>query len=188
MSRVRPTPSRIQVVHEAGRLLVTIPTARSWVAVPFLTLWLCGWAMGEGFAIRQILSGRTPGPAQAFLAVWLLGWTVGGGAALLALLWNLVGREVITVDGRTLAVRRVIGTFGPSREYDLASITNLRAEPGPFGGLRATSSLPTSRFGAIAFDYGARTHRFGVALEGEDVTKLIDAVRERLPARSTGQW
>ncbi len=40
----------------------------------FLIFWLCGWAVGEFFAIYAILSGES----EPFLIFWLCGWTLGG--------------------------------------------------------------------------------------------------------------
>ena len=40
--------------------------------------------------------------------------------------------------------------------------------------------------GAIAFDHGAATVRVGPGLEGEDVTRLLEVLRERIPGRRAG--
>jgi hypothetical protein len=69
-----------------------------YAAAAFLGFWLCGWAVGEFFAIGMLLSMvfgiggiGFQGPAgggelcvSLFLFGWLGGWTVGGAAAIYA--------------------------------------------------------------------------------------------------------
>ncbi len=186
MARIVPTASRIDVAREPGRLRITAKVRRNWFIVIFLSGWLGGWAMGETFAIKALASGGTPGGASAFLVFWLIAWTAGGGAAIYSLLWNLVGREEITLDGRTLTVRLGAAGLGRSREYDLSAITNLRAEPASNDLLRYTRTTPWASSGAIAFDYGAKTHRLGISLDGQDVQTAVEAIKERLPAAARG--
>src|SRR5512138_821345 len=101
MARVAPAPSRLTTSRELGKLKIVSRVRRNWFIVLFLGAWLCGWAMGETFAIGTLLGGREGKGPGAFLALWLVLWTVGGGAAIFAFLMNLVGREVIALDGRT---------------------------------------------------------------------------------------
>jgi hypothetical protein len=63
-----------------------------WGAAAFIGLWLCGWFVGEVFALTMLgvmiagLVGNGMGGFEwfglIFLLVWLSGWTVGGLAAL----------------------------------------------------------------------------------------------------------
>ena len=50
----------------------------------FLVLWLCGWVVGESFAIHELLVERDEGETTdwGFLLVWLTGWSIGGGVAM----------------------------------------------------------------------------------------------------------
>jgi hypothetical protein len=59
----------------------------SWGGVCFLTLWLCGWVLGEVFASLVLLgmtldwgpmAGGAKGPPLLFLVGWLGAWTIGG--------------------------------------------------------------------------------------------------------------
>jgi len=82
-----PSGSMIQVEREGGGFLLTFHTSRTmhlvrWGVVAFLIFWLCGWAMGEVFALGALFSGGTPWPVKLFLLVWVVFWTIGGLAAI----------------------------------------------------------------------------------------------------------
>jgi len=79
-----PTPpegSRISIQREADGLLLTWANPTSgWMRfgpAAFLIFWLCGWAVGEAFAIKQLFHSKHSG-IDLFLIGWLGAWTVGG--------------------------------------------------------------------------------------------------------------
>src|SRR5262245_39794330 len=102
----------------------------------FLTVWLCGWAAGEAFAlwflgngIAALITGEppqgSPVPLQAgvalgigaFLLFWLTFWTIGGiaaGSEWLRLLW---GEDRILANGPSIRVTHARGPFRSSKEY-----------------------------------------------------------------------
>jgi hypothetical protein len=180
MARVAPEPSRVTVRREGSRLIATIAVRRNWLAAAFFTVWLGGWAMGEGLVSWQLFTGTAPLGARAFMGFWLAAWTVGGIMAMRQVAWTVVGREEIAVDGRSLRVSWAAGPFGRTREYEVASIRNVREDTTLAGALaRGFRMTSPGRHGAIAFDYGAKTVRLGVDLEGEDVQKVLALVREQ---------
>jgi hypothetical protein len=106
-----------------------------YLSAAFLIFWLCGWAVGEGFALWFLgkgilaLMNGTPfdegrallglGPALAiggFLLLWLSLWTVGGIAAMgevLRLLWS---EDRLIANGGGVTVVRSRGPFRSRRE------------------------------------------------------------------------
>jgi hypothetical protein len=174
-------------------LEIVIPAPRIWPVVVFLGLWLAGWATGEAFALRQILS-PAPVPARAFLAVWLAFWTFGGTAALSICLWMLVGHERVRLRPDALTIQREAFGLGPTRIYELDRIRNLRAQPLPTltGAMvargaqapDATQVVPVEQAKAvlrvigiggpgISFTYASRSVRFGVALDPMEAQMLV---------------
>src|SRR5262252_8922516 len=112
MVEVEPGDSGQQVTLHASGILRFLPAA-------FLAAWLCGWAVGEWFALRllatmlrqllgpgfalpwlPVVGGRFPsGPALpifiVFVLFWLSLWTFGGIGAARQFLGLLFGRDVV---------------------------------------------------------------------------------------------
>jgi len=181
--QVTPLPPRYQLNVHADGLQAVIPAQRSAFALCFLLIWLGGWAFGEMQAIEQLLRPKDQA-ATAFLAVWLAGWTAGGLAAVGTLLWQIAGRELLTVNATALAHRIEIFGLGLTRNYAAHEVKALRAAPDsalaqyqawmpPFMG-------PAR--GALAFDYGARTIRLAPGMDEAEARELAVQLAGRLPA------
>lgn len=191
--RVTPGPEApsFTVSREAGRLSVNIRRRRALPAAAFLAVWLGGWALGETFAARTLLGwSLATGPAEdgsvvapIFVGVWLLLWTVGGVAAFRALLSSLGGRETVTVEGRSLSLRRSLGPLRWTSRHDLAEVTSLRAwSPSPGGVRTGLGQRLWGPAGRLAFDWHGRTVRFGDGLRDDEVPAVLRALQERTPA------
>ncbi len=190
MARIAPARPRSTRTAIPGGLRIVIPARRRWFVTAFLLVWLCGWAFGEAAALWKVVTeapaiARNFGPSL-FLIVWLLGWTVGGVFALTMAAWSVAGREVVSLSGATLAVRREAFGIGRTSEYDSGAVRNVRVAAQPYDPSDFRSGL---RFwglggGPIAFDYGAATHRFGAGVEEAEAAELVQALRDRLPSAS----
>jgi hypothetical protein len=114
----------------------------------FLAFWLCGWAIGEGFALwflikggQAVLTGTSPEPGKAplevgpalamggFLLVWLAFWTLGGVAAFGALLHSLWAEDRLVAGPGGLTVRRIRGPFRRTRVYARDRVRGLTIQP-----------------------------------------------------------
>ena len=188
------------VVNDSSEgLEIVIPAPRIWPVVFFLGLWLAGWATGEMFALRQILS-PAPAPVKVFLAVWLAFWTFGGTAALSICVWMLVGHERVRLRPDALTIQREAFGLGPTRVYELDRILNLRAQPMPPltevtvarsaqapDGKRAVPAEQVKtvlrvvgiRGPGISFTYASRPVRFGVALDPLEAQMLVTQFQAR---------
>ena len=191
--------ARAAVNDSPEGLEIVIPAPRIWPMIVFLGLWLAGWATGEAFALRQILS-PTPLPAKAFLAVWLAFWTLGGTAALSICVWMLVGHERVRLRPDALTIQREAFGLGPTRVYELDRIRNLVAQALPPltevavarsaqapGGKLAVSA---EKAGAVLrligiggpgvfFNYGGKPVRFGVALDPMEARMVVTQLQAR---------
>lgn len=108
--------------------------------VPFLLVWLTGWAFGEIAVIsvlvagvlkvlrgEESLSGGMVGLA-AFLLVWLTFWTIGGIAAIrhvLSLVWAV---DQIAVNPAGIGVQNKLGPFRSFRELRRDQIVSIGIE------------------------------------------------------------
>lgn len=172
---------RTRVWDTPEGLLLVIPARTRWFAVGFLLVWLGGWSLGEVAAIRALLAGAAHGPAGLFTGFWLVGWSCGGALAGYSLLWYLVGQERILLAHDALVLRKVVLGLGPEKRFDLTRVTDLRVdagsgEPDRRGGLQ----LPTAGgSGLVAFDYDARTVRFGLDLDEPEGAWIVSQLAAR---------
>jgi len=185
--RIALEKMRSSVEQTSAGLRIVIPSRANWFVVLFLCIWLCGWAFGEFFAawaLFGISSAKSPqqGPPNLLLLFWLVAWTFGGAAVVYGLVWNAVGREIVTLDGATLSLRREPLPFPARKEFDWSAVGNLRVSPVGFS--RYDWFQPPSS-GVVAFDYSARTFRFGVGLDEAEGEMLVDAIAARFQLRGT---
>jgi len=183
MARVAVPTAKASVSDTPDGLVINIPAAKSWLVILFIGFWLCGWVFGEVSVIRQLASGKTPASGGSlFLFGWLGAWTVGGCAAICFWMWNVAGHEIVSLTPASLAIRRDILGFGRSREYDLPSVKNLRIDRTPMNRSFAWNSPSRSMLGgAIAFDYGSKTFRFGGGIDEAEASHLIELLKSRYP-------
>ena len=176
MPTVRPIEARSTIRRTNEGVAVALHRRRLWWVLIFAPVWLCGWAVGEVAVGGELVRGAAP----AVALLWLLLWTAGGLLVALLWLWNAFGRETLLVDASTLTIRRAIGRYGRNWHFDRAHVRDLRVSPAPVDPFSLSGSLQWWGVGGgvIAFDYGARTYRFGAGLH-EAEAKLILAELQR---------
>lgn len=185
-----PTSSvdrRSRVTPLLDGIEIAVP-ARTGFYTLFLGAWLCGWIMGEIFAVREV---TTQGGRDAFLVFWLLAWTFGGAWALATFLWSLLGRERLLATRDQLALIHELGPWRRIQRFDSKEVRALRVVDLPTG-LEAMSRMPTLPFwgsgqGPLAFDYGFRTIRCGAGVSAAEARIIAGELSQHARlARSEG--
>jgi hypothetical protein len=179
-----PYQGRAILNYTLNQLEITIPAQKNWFAILFLCAWLCGWAMGEFFAISSITGffGNDLGYATIFMLVWLCGWTIGGFLAIKKLIWNLLGKEIITCGQGELTIKRQGEILSRPKTYDLFEVKKLRvqesalASGGFYRGSRKSSKRNLS-YGTIRFDYGLKTVMFGYNLDEAEANFILEELK-----------
>ena len=189
MAIVAPGKGRAVIENHGSGLHITIPARAEPFTTAFLGIWLIAWAFGEIFVPYSFLIGLSDKPvpvsAKLFVLVWLAGWTLGGLYALSIFLWNVTGKEFIELAATTLTRRKQIPIFSRSKEYAVASITNLRAaapQAQAFWPLAINVNMTPLSFrdGTLAFDYGRDTHHLASGLDEADARYLIAEMCKRV--------
>jgi hypothetical protein len=180
MARVVVPTAKASVFDTPAGLVINIPSAKNLILILFVGFWLCGWLFGEVSVIRELAKGKTAAGISLFMVGWLGAWTVGGGAAIYFWLWNAAGHEIVSLTPTSLAIRRDILGFGRSKEYDLPSIKNLRITP-TLANTNFNFPAQSLTAGTMAFDYGAKTFRFGGDLDEAEASHLIELLKSRYP-------
>ena len=181
MAKRQTADSRITITDTSRGLRIVMPCRRSWLVICFLGFWICGWAVAEVMIPMQLFQGNAPPEGESFMLVWFGVWTVGGLLAIYAWLWQLMGKEMVIVHGQTFRTRRDIGGFGFDKEYDLLQMRDLRVGQVGFNPLEFSSSLQLWGVGGgvIAFEYGAKTYRFGAGLDEAEAKQAVTAIKQR---------
>jgi hypothetical protein len=180
-----PYKGRATIQDNITNLQIIIPAKRNWFIILFIGAWLGAWIMGEFFALGMVtglFSGR--GPANLFILIWLIGWTVGGFFAFRMFLWNLIGKEIITIGQGTLAVAKKGALLFKAKTYDLNEVKNIRAQEdnlavaGPFG-IRPGGFGAFNTGGTIRFDYGLQTVKFAGGIDEAEAKFILEKLKDR---------
>lgn len=183
MTRVVPVrESRLEVQRRADDLCLVLPRRRPWWGF-LLPLWTL-FVMVYGLVIMLTTEPPEDSGGGWFLVLWVL---LTGGLLALAL-WGQLNREELALDSSVLTHTRSLGPVKRRRAYVRDRIENLRVSPegmsmfDPRAGLR----IYGVGGGAIAFDYGDRTVRFGNVEEAE-ATRAVAALEQEglLGSRAT---
>jgi hypothetical protein len=180
-----PVPGDIATTAETLEgLEVVIPAKRNLFIVLFLTFWLAGWAFGEGAVALQLLRPTESNAPTLFLAAWLGMWTIGGGVAVYTWAWMLFGKERVVLGASSLAIGREVLGLTRRKEYDLMAVNHLQPSalgPTRFGAGTANWFRGIAG-GALQFDYGSQTIRFGAALQEAEAKRLASLLVSRRPS------
>ena len=182
MAKRKPTASRVTIKDTPEELRIVIPNRRSWFVIGVLTFWVCAWGVGEVMGSTTLFKGEVPPGEEGLMLAWLGVWTVSGLAALMALQWQVMGKEIVTLQGQILKTRREGGGIGFGKEYDLQQMANLRVGQPSFSPFDVSASFQLWGIGGgvIAYESGGKTRRFGAGLDETEAKQVVDALKRRL--------
>jgi len=207
MPVMQPAPPRSTIEDRESALIITIPTYKNWLSITVTLFWLASWACGEatmvGMGAMFLLGGllgwagnsADASAAAAFAGMalfsvpWFLIWTLGGLVALYFLLWQFTGVERIEVDAHAITLRRLTLNMGRARTYLAEHIKELRAVANPpyWGWWSSRMYYWQWMFGAISFEYGAKTIRCGSGVDEAEAKAIVRTIQERFPQYQSKQ-
>lgn len=184
--RVAPDKPRSTISEEPDGLRIEIPAKPNWMRVSSFGFVILFMLIAVGQSIFPLMrngawrQGTGSRPIFPLIAVPLLIWAFAFGAAAYSALWSFFGREVIWVNGISLTIARMFGgvAMGSPKQFNLAEVHNLRVSPVLALSARSQGS-PWGSYGTVAFDYGARTYRFGSGLDEAEATMLVGTIKNR---------
>lgn len=92
-------------------------------------------------------------------------------------LWLCRAVDTVILNDRVLILRRELGPVYRSLTFDLAEVCDVRHDPLIPRSFRLYHPRDFGIGGAIAFDAGNKTHRFGLDLSPIDVVRILEAVK-----------
>ncbi len=179
MAHIEPTRGRAHIESQGNELRVSIPTRKRVFIILLLSAWIAAWAVGL-VQVASAISGDAAGGVKLFFAVWLAIWAMGGLVGILILLWTLFGSEQVTVCSQFVRTEKLLLGMRLRSKYGIQDISNLRVTPQPAEA--SVFAFPGQVYGltggTIAFDYGMKTVKLGIALERAEARHIIDEIKK----------
>jgi hypothetical protein len=163
---ISPYPMRSTISQETGTLRISIPMTKKPFLILFLLIWLGGWTVGGISIGSRLLHEFVP-----FDAFWMCGWALGETMVTYTMIRMLGGRDILQVTNGIVEIRKEAFGLGFSKQYLLPEIRDIRFLPELGSGKRHSES-------GIAFDYGAKTVKFGDGIDESEAKQLISTIRE----------
>jgi hypothetical protein len=179
MRKFAPQPAGSRIEELGDRLVVRFRPRRMWGELAFLTFWLTFWTFAGAAAFGAVLHAGWGG--GAFLFVWLCGWAFGECAVSVAIVWQLFGREFLTVTAEQLEVRKEVGRFARVKRYDAGLVRDVEAAQVP------TNEDERSRADfCLMVAYEAKSVHIGEGMDEREAEYVASTVLSRL--RPPSRW
>lgn len=117
--------------------------------------------------------------------IWVTGWTIGGFFAVRTLVWNLAGKEIISIRNGEINISKKAALFSKPKTYALSDAKNFRvlenanADLTLWGTSRTRNSFSWDTGGTIGFDYGMKTIKFAGGIEEAEGYHILKKLREK---------
>ena len=185
---------------------IVLPTKKQFFRIAWFGLWFLVWAYMTGsviyiltfIAIAIFGSPQNGADASAeygililpavFVLLILFALLGMGGFGIYQFLWQLVGKEVVNINNQNMSVSRQVFKWNRTAVYSVKDIQDLRVSilvQSFFGVVRSVQRF-TGKNGIIAFDYGAKTFRFGIEIDEAEAKQIVGVLQPYLPQQKTG--
>lgn len=168
-------PWRVTFRRTEAGIGIYNPTRRKMALVIFMIVWLAGWAVGEYFALTEILRSGSPIAVDLFLLVWVTAWTLGGVIVSSVIAWQLFGSEkLFLIDGGGIVAERGIGPFTRRKVFPAEQVTEVGLAPSV---AQSAADGFLSR-GRVRFHVAGNARGFGIELDDEEAERVVDLIRD----------
>jgi hypothetical protein len=176
---------------------VTLPSKKGFFKIAWFCFWVLVWLYMTGSLMvllaimiggdTGLLGGSSPNSGLlifiVFLIIFFLAFLGMGGPVIYSLLWQIVGKEIIEANSQTLTIIKQIFRWRNFKEYATETVSDLRVNTQQLSSIPPIESIQKllGHDGKIAFDYGAKTIRFGLEIDEAEAKQIIFALRQQLP-------
>jgi hypothetical protein len=178
-SLVRPYPPRYIVRNLESSLEITTSVnvfKNSFLivfAIFFSVFWV-GFGAFSSYMIVEDITSDFPFTLPKIIYVLPVEWLLGSIFLAAVFIWRFTFKEIFVVSEQEIVVNQQSRIFSRSSRYLAEHISDLRAS--------------TSYWNKpIAFDYGARTMRFGQGLDEAEAKQIVARIQERFPRYSASK-
>jgi len=192
---IKPTQPRHKVQQLSDGIQIVIPSKKNFFRIIWFVLGVTMWVYMTGSVVyitSLLIMGLGSNTGMwifiGFL-VFILLFLVGLGSYIIySLLWQFTGKEIIIVKNDFLRISRQIFNRNKFLEYSMQSISDLRAstpQTALFASVKIFKNI-SGQSGMIAFDYGAKTVRFGFEIEEAEAKQIVSVLQESLSKSKAG--
>ena len=173
---------RSLITKSGSNLQIEIPTRRNWLEMGFLFFWLLFWVVTEYSALVTLFHYDDIKPGTRLIVIgWIALWTIGGLYALLALLWQLVGKEKVSVTANTLSIGKHVYQLNRTKHYQIRQIRGLQANPlptdDPIFAMNQRHNIFGFNGGTLQFRYGKKTIKFAGSMSDSEARLVLEALQ-----------
>ncbi len=206
---VKPIPPRHKVAELDSEVQVTLPSRKNVFRIGWYGLWLLLWGYITGgllyiwglFIVGLIgsvtgLLSEPPSDGESYapllmviasLMPFVIVLLAMGSVAIFAFLWQINGSEIIEVKEQALVITKRVFRWKRPKLYEMASVKDIRLNTQGlsfFPPYRAVQEL-LGHNGLIAFDYGARTYRFGLDIDEAEAKQIISVLNQHMARQNS---
>lgn len=182
MNIEKPYKSSIVIEETMSGVAITIPAKSNFFKTLFLIVFLSFWLFAGGSVLNNGASG------SGFVLIWLCLWFIALIKVASALSWNLIGKEVITIENDVLTIKKIGNFFGGTKSYAISEAKKFRVMPDNINsnninitfsfGERGRLDNPKER-GTIVFDYGMESIDFGLGISEPEAKHILKLLKEK---------
>ena len=190
-----PTPRHSSHQTDEG-LRIILPSKKNFLLIFWYGLWLIMWIFMTGsitffltfFILSAIKENNSGMWIFAMFITFMLLFLLGIGLpAIYQFFWQLTGKEIISINSAIMSVTKQIFGWKKVYEYGIMDMKDLRASTPQQDLFARVKILQYSKQnGMIAFDYGAKTFRFGLDIDEAEAKQIISEIQEKLAKQKTG--
>lgn len=178
---------RAKINNEGVKTKLSIPAKRNYVIIIFSSVWLFIW-ISFSSSFNSMFGLFTDEGISSFFLIWITFWVIGGLTVFLLILWNLFGREIITINSTSIEVKRSLFGIGRKKQYDIKHVENFRFNeiPDNMFSIKYTLAFWGLDEGKVKFDYGMKSPSFGLGLEDAESNYIVKLMKEKAINRVNG--
>lgn len=171
---------RAIIKTQGNKTNIVIPVKRNYLIIIFSSVWLLIWLSFFSSFNSNFGLFSDEGIATLFL-LWITFWIIGGLIVCFVLLWNLFGKEIITINSKYLEVNRNLFGIGRKKQYDIKHVEKFRFNEIPDNLFSMKSRLAFWGLGEgkIKFDYGMKSPSFGLGLDDAESNYIVKLMKEK---------
>jgi len=169
---------RIRIDFDGSELQINLIGKKDWVVIIFLTIWTIGSFFGLKGDFNIVI--HSIWTLKNFILIRFIMFTIGEICLVPILIWNLFGKESISLNKRFFKINYVIfGLTLASKKYKTDSIKKIEINNNSYS--NSFENALNDNEGSlkrITFDYGKKVIEFGTRLDDIEANYIIEEIKK----------